>query len=418
MSNTPDLRPKSSDDAVAAGHETKTDVINRHYDVEHWPDGTHRAVTQEAEATPATPATDHGKLYVKLVGGVPELHYLDDTGAEVQLTTGGTVNAGALNTVKDNIALNAFRIAVNESLTQFAMIEGILDEFEDETSVDTGGSTNETYNATLDLYNNKGASEQAVAQGAGTAIGDMTENGGLAAAFDVRIETQTFANSAIVANGNAGNAGKDWGVGNTKLIDKFEAHSSKDEGFTEASTPTDCKLILEGSQNNSDWTTLFTSSNFTDNIDLVKTYTHASDVFVMTTAYRYHRVRITCGGSGVAVGYQELKFWEEATPLNMTLVSNAFTAEAEPTIARVVVFEEDGDTSTVNTDLKVYASRDGGTTYTQITLTDEGDYESGKRILSGQVSISAQPSGTSMKWKIETLNTKLQNYHGISLSWS
>ncbi len=411
-----DQRIQATEDMIGAGHATKTDTVNRRGDVEHENDGTHTQATMGAQSTPSTPATDHGIVYTKLVSGLPELHYLDDNGSEVQLTTGGTVNAGALNTVKDNIALNAFRIAVNGSLTQFAMIDGILDEFEDETAVDTGGSTNETYNATLDLYNNKGASELAVAQGAGTVIGDMTAGGGLAAAFDGNQEN--FDISANVANGNAGNAGKDWGVGNTKLIDKFEAHSSKDEGFTEASTPTDCKLILEGSQNNSDWTTLFTSSNFTDNIDLVKTYTHASDVFVMTTRYRYHRVRITCGGAGIAVGYEELKFWEEATPLNMTLVSNAFTAEVEPTIARVVVFEEDGDTSTVNTDLKVYASRDGGTTYTQITLTDEGDYESGKRILSGQVSISAQPSGTSMKWKIETLNTKLQNYHGISLTWS
>ena len=144
-----------------------------------------------------------------------------------------------------------------------------------------------------------------------------------------------------------------------------------------------------------------------------------NSVFPQPARYRYHRVTISAG-SGLETGIAELEFWEEAVPVNMTLVSNAFATEAGfvPTIARVVVFEEDGDTSTVNTDLKVYASRDGGTTYTQITLADEGDYESGKRILSGQVSISAQPSGTSMKWKIETLNTKLQNYHGISLTWS
>ena len=216
------------------------------------------------------------------MGGVPELHYLDDTGAEVQLTTGGTVNAGAENTVKDNIALNGFRIAVNGSLTQFAMIDGILDEFEDETAVDTGGSTNETYNATLDLYNNKGASEQAVAQGAGTAIGDMTENGGLAAAFD-STTSQTFVNSAT-KTGASGIVGKDWGAGVTKLIDKFKAYGPSTEGFFDSASPTDCVLKLEGSQNNSTWTMLFTSPNFTDSNGLSKTYTHAADTFVMTTS--------------------------------------------------------------------------------------------------------------------------------------
>ena len=91
---------------------------------------------------------------------------------------------------------------------------------------------------------------------------------------------------------------------------------------------------------------------------------------------------------------------------------------SDPIDARIVLFEEDVDAVTLNTDLKAWASRDGGTSFTQITLADEGDFETGKQILAGSADISGQPSGTSMKWKITTHNTTALNIHGVALQWS
>jgi hypothetical protein len=53
-----------------------------------------------------------------------------------------------------NTMLNAFRIAINGSLSQQNMIDGVVDEFEDETGIDTntGGSTGQAYNSTDDYY--------------------------------------------------------------------------------------------------------------------------------------------------------------------------------------------------------------------------------------------------------------------------
>ena len=104
--------------------------------------------------------------------------------------------------------------------------------------------------------------------------------------------------------------------------------------------------------------------------------------------------------------------------LDITMQSNGFTAESAPSTIRAVVFEEDVDTVTINTDFKLYVSRDGGTNWSQITLADEGDYATGKQIWSGEVDVSGQPSGTSVKYKITTHNTKQCRVHGISLSWS
>lgn len=111
-------------------------------------------------------------------------------------------------------------------------------------------------------------------------------------------------------------------------------------------------------------------------------------------------------------------FYKPTAATNMDLISNTVTAEDQPTDTNIVVLQEDIDAVTVNTDIKAYASRDGGTTFTQITLTDEGDFDSVIRILSGSVDISGQPVGTSMEYKIETLNTKQQKIHGVALQWS
>ena len=107
---------------------------------------------------------------------------------------------------------------------------------------------------------------------------------------------------------------------------------------------------------------------------------------------------------------------------NLTLVSNAQTAQTAPTTGRLMIYEEASTgTITLDTDLKGYVSRDGGTTYTQTPLTLDTTYETGKRLVSGSVDISGQPSGTNMKYKIETLNqseTKVCRLHGASLLWS
>ena len=41
-----------------------------------------------------------------------------------------------------------------------------------------------------------------------------------------------------------------------------------------------------------------------------------------------------------------------------------------------------------------------------------------RRLLSGSVDISGQPAGTSMRYKIETLNSKNLKLHGASLLWA
>jgi hypothetical protein len=74
------------------------------------------------------------------------------------------------------------------------------------------------------------------------------------------------------------------------------------------------------------------------------------------------------------------KYDAQVSPKNttggMTLISNAQTAQADPTTGRLIVYEEDVDSITLDTDLKGYVSRDGGTTYTQTPLVEDTVYDS------------------------------------------
>lgn len=135
--------------------------------------------------------------------------------------------------------------------------------------------------------------------------------------------------------------------------------------------------------------------------------------------WRYYRTPLS--QSDVQKIYNYGHGTENAEPLTtvagLTLQSIANTAESAPSEARIVLFEEDVDDVTLNTDLKAYISRDNGTTWSQATLTNEGNYDSNKQILTGEADVSGQPSGTNIKYKITTHNNKYLTLHGVGINW-
>jgi len=104
---------------------------------------------------------------------------------------------------------------------------------------------------------------------------------------------------------------------------------------------------------------------------------------------------------------------------NMTLISESTTAQSEPDSARIVILEEDVDSINLNTDLKAYVSKDGGSTWALGTLSDAGNYDSSKQILVADFDLTTSGigSGTDMEYKIETANNKNLKLHATGLSW-
>ena len=54
-----------------------------------------------------------------------------------------------------NIGVLGFKIAVNEGLTVYNLVDGVVDEFHDESGIDTSENTNASYDSTTDFYSNQ-----------------------------------------------------------------------------------------------------------------------------------------------------------------------------------------------------------------------------------------------------------------------
>ena len=120
------------------------------------------------------------------------------------------------------------------------------------------------------------------------------------------------------------------------------------------------------------------------------------------------------GGSGAII----IKY---NTVGNMTLVSNSTTAEAAPTKGDVVMtYTNSVGTAVINTDITAEFSADNGSTWTATTLASQGT-TGGHTILSAHDVTRTSTSGTSMKYRIKTLNqsgSKQTRVHAVSLGWS
>ena len=123
------------------------------------------------------------------------------------------------------------------------------------------------------------------------------------------------------------------------------------------------------------------------------------------------------GGSGVILINYSLTTYND-----MTLVSNAQTAQSAPTTGDLVITYTDGaGTATVNTDIKAYISRNGSAYTSAVTLVAQGTTGGHTILTANGVDLSGITTGTSMRWKIETLNqsvSKQTRIQAVSLGWS
>jgi len=150
--------------------------------------------------------------------------------------------------------------------------------------------------------------------------------------------------------------------------------------------------------------------NFTQSSDYTQTWSSAG-------AHRYWQLYITTYAGSNVVAISHFKLWRNLTTDNMTLISNALTALSAPSTGFITVQADPVDSVTVNTDLKAFISRDGGSNYSEVTLA-AGATNSNFINYEGSVDISSQPSGTSMKYKVTTHNTKEIRVSGVVLRWA
>ena len=145
-----------------------------------------------------------------------------------------------------------------------------------------------------------------ILQSAGTAIGDMTAGGGLAAAFD-GVNPQAYAACSQEHSSATQYIGKNWG--STKTITGFKAWASSDNGYCSLSGRTmTVTLIGHTSDSPGDGTALGSIGPTTDANNLLM---QKLSGITTTTAYQYHWLKfVQSAGSSASVA--EVQFYEAA----------------------------------------------------------------------------------------------------------
>jgi hypothetical protein len=320
------------------------------------------------------------------------------------------------DTIARKMALiNAWEIARIDGLSNQGLINTYLDVFTDETGVDLGTSTSETYDSAGDYYTNI-TTAALISQAAGAVISE-SEGGAVldaANAFD-GVTSQAAASCARAPTSGPGidfiAVGKDWGVGVTRTVTAFKVWQSSDEGFFTASD-INSALKLQGSIDGTSWVDLYTDSSVAENPGGV---VDVNSGITTSTAYRYHRVYVQEGNAGNRLGrIAEVEFYEAGT-LDMTLVSNAITAASAPAEIRALIDVEAIDAATAGTDYTLEVSRDGDTTWAAVTLAAVSGNAASRAVYAGTADVSGQPSGTSVKWRFKTFNSKEIRLHRVAL---
>ena len=307
-----------------------------------------------------------------------------------------------------NLSVNTETITDNRS-------DIIADPYEDETDVT---NTNGSYDSSSDFYTSL-APDAVIDPDGLTYSGDFTHQGGLAAAFD-GTKHQASTASAVRQGDTAGPVylGVDWGSGVTKTVKYIKVYGASNTSFHNA--PSTHNIFFDIIGHSSDVpgsaTDLGEGSAFscpTGQTDQ-ETQTDATTI----SAFRFHWVDCHSGTSNATWTISELEFYEAGSVENMTLLSDAFTAETVPTIGRIHIQVAPQEVFTLNTDLTAEISRDGGTTFSAATLVQTATLADGTIAYEdNNVNISGQPSGSQMKYRIKTLNSKELRIHGAVFQW-
>lgn len=379
-----------------------------------------------------------------------------------------SINADLITQNQKNVAVNSFRISVNATSGDNGAVDSWTDVFSDETGVDLAGSTNELYDGTADRYSGTALSTQELILNfedadASTSTTDESSNAHTVT-FNGTAETDTaeakFGNSSLKMTGGT-NRGVDLPntvgdyMGSTDFTMHWNFKFSSATGaqhFLRKDGGADSSILRHTSGQGFDVDFVDSSSTkisinnvgeITDtasfhHVALIKVgsdvglYVDGAQVGYDTDAGSYTTVA-TCqigdnSGAGAFNGWFDgIEFDDSnifgAAPVvglsdtitvptsaptqtrnNLTLQSNALPdpSGSEDTGFAMIVAEL--VSGTINTDLQALISRDGGSTFTQVTLTDDGVFSGNTRIYSGQVAITGTFS--SYKWQVKTLNNK------------
>ncbi|KKM01089.1 hypothetical protein LCGC14_1797920, partial [marine sediment metagenome] len=190
----------------------------------------------------------------------------------------------------------------------------------------------ESLGADVMIGGKNGVAQILIAQDEGldTTIGDMTAGGNLAGAFDGNND-QNGEGGAQKTGATEAFIGKDWGENNERILTGFKAWGSNDNGFVGGANPT-VTIELQGSTDNfsSSIVDLGNTSDTDGGISSPGKLIQKLSGITTTTAFRYHRLKITQGGGGsVSFFCAECEFYQTGGSTWTTKIDNVAVLDKE-----------------------------------------------------------------------------------------
>ena len=333
------------------------------------------------------------------------------------------------NKLVNDISTLALRQSSNENKAAYNTNSMYVDVFQDSSGYVNGGST---------AINSDGEYVSAVSQSIGSAAFNQTNRTaeGLVVSFnnitpdgnftgnpsnadDVWFDNSTSADSSSpdedwyfqpnITLTTDKNIKVDFGSSYSKVISGVRIWQS---GTANCGT-----WVIEGSNDNSSFTTL--SSNFTwGNATMTEV------TFSNSTVFRYIRFKGISGTTN-AGPYQTQCYFKEASFTETVAQSGNFTSNnitapsAVTSMGAIITYQDHAGTNTLNTDIILKLSTNGGNDYTTATLTAMPDFASGIKM--AKVNDLSVTSGTSLKYKLEFANqasgSKEARIRGVSLQY-
>lgn len=357
---------------------------------------------------------------------VPPANFSGDTGAggavgQVPAPAAGDAASGkvlgaggAWVSVNSKTAVLAAIGASKATTARLFIPNGCADGFAAPDSVDAA-STNYLQDTAIGRIYPTTATPAQISQATGTVIGDMTFNGGLAAAFD-SVTNQAYASSAVETNSGFDGAaftGKNYSAA-PKKIARADVYATNDFGFDSTPSASTITLNLRGKNGSTPSSrtdgTLLGTWSAVDAVSTVASITSSDQ----TTAWDYVWIEFI-DSLTARMACAEIRFFAAGVPNNMTVIIPAFTVDIVPaTIAATLVIRP-FDPLTLNTDLTLEVSRNGGTNWTAATLTQVNTLGPDRLLTTPDVSVSGQPSGSSVSVRIKSLNNKLVEFRGLTI---
>ena len=411
----------------------------------------------------------------KLTGALPAI--------DGSALTGVSVNTDSL---EDNIALLGFKLAANNALAKYNLVDRTIDEYQDATGIDASASTNEsaggtgtgkyyhgeslqagTLDSTTDVllhfdeatFVDSSTHSRTVSNSVGSRSATKSKFGGYSLRtttspttgltvthtttktlcdaftidywfnFDAVVDNQyfywgtadlhwgmRFSMPGAAANKMQWYLGPgtgDWtisaqspGTQNGILGTKTDWVAGQWYHHAQVYDGTSYKMYVDGVQ---DGDALVTSDKISNGVGTGITQSYVGRNSVGSFNGYFDEFRISSGARWTSNFTPPTTAYPEdiITPgADMNLISTSTTASTAPTKGDITVLIEDNlGTATINTDIKGYVSRNGGTGWDQGTLVHEGTWGTNKKVLSfHDQTFSNSASGTDMKYKIETAN--------------